>query len=735
MKTKTIAVTILLLSVFLFLTIGGTTVAWPERSVPLDETSLLQEAPTRQPPLDQPSQRTGYIPPPMDLSHLKGDQMPDGVSAQALPSAWDWRQAGMVTSVKNQKNCGSCYAFAAIANIESRLLKTGGAGAAIAGIDAPDRSENNAKECNWREVNNYSGGTSCDGGNAHDVANLVSQKGTVLESCDPYQDRNVNCKSTCQYQETLLDWWIISGNTVPATNVLKAYIQKYGPVFTTLYAGDLYSRPWENELKNYNGSYTLHNTSTRDPNHAVLIVGWNDSLQHAGGTGGWIVKNSWGTDWGGTCGYGADRGYFTIAYGSASIGTASSMMYGWQPYDPDGGLLHYDQAGWTTGWRNFGSRTLWGLVKFYPTKNTYASRVEFWTTDVTTDVDVYIYGDFDGNGPRNLRWSQLNLSFDEAGYHSVPVSPPLPVWAGNDVVAVVKFTIKSYGYPVPADDIGPSVRQRTYISATGADGTWDDLGVLSNDDVAIRLRTSDSALTTRTPTSTPTRTPTRTPTPTATRTPFTVTSRVLLPILFRPRQTGTPTPTPQHGARTITLQNGLDGYSGCTDARMSAEGADRNFAEDDLRVGARQGVASLIRFDLTGIPSNATILSAVLSVHSSGGEGSPGDAQVFVVWREWNEAQATWNRATSSDLWGEPGCNLAGSDRGASAQSDMVLGQTGWCTASLSADVQRKLSSPAGNKGWLIRQSASVPGMVFMYSSEHGAIEERPKLVVTYTTP
>ena len=89
MKTKTIAVTILLLSVVLFLTIGGTTVAWPERSVPLDETSLLQEAPTRQPSLDQPSQRTGYIPPPMDLSHLKGDQMPDGVSAQALPSAWD----------------------------------------------------------------------------------------------------------------------------------------------------------------------------------------------------------------------------------------------------------------------------------------------------------------------------------------------------------------------------------------------------------------------------------------------------------------------------------------------------------------------------------------------------------------------------------------------------------------------------------------------------------------------
>jgi C1A family cysteine protease len=74
----------------------------------------------------------------MDLSHLKGDRMPEGVSAAALLSRWDWREQGVVTSVKNQGACGSCYAFAAIGNIESKML--------IDGAGSYDFSENNAKE-------------------------------------------------------------------------------------------------------------------------------------------------------------------------------------------------------------------------------------------------------------------------------------------------------------------------------------------------------------------------------------------------------------------------------------------------------------------------------------------------------------------------------------------------------------------------------------------------------------
>lgn len=164
----------------------------------------------------------------MDLSHLKGDRMPKGVSTAALLSRWDWRQQGVVTQVQNQGDCNAGYAFASLANIESKLQVDG------AGIY--DFSENNAKECPWHDPN-------CGGSNYWEMAGWFSQKGTVLESCDPYVDGDVNCNDACPYVKTLLDWRFISYE-VPATNVLKGYIQTYGPVYASMYAGDASDTDW-----------------------------------------------------------------------------------------------------------------------------------------------------------------------------------------------------------------------------------------------------------------------------------------------------------------------------------------------------------------------------------------------------------------------------------------------------------------------------------------------------------
>jgi C1A family cysteine protease len=389
--------------------------------------------------------------------------------ALPLASSFDWRAAGMVTPVKNQQACGSCYAFASIANFESKVLVDGGA--------LFDFSENNVKECEF-----YA--SSCAGGNYWRVASFLAINGTVQETCDPYVPLNVACTSGCPYMKTLLEWCAISGDNVPATNVLKSYIQNYGPVYTTLYAGD--GDPWYTEFGTYDGTYTLYYTGLQAPNHAVLIVGWDDTLPHAGGQGGWIVKNSWGTSWGGTCGYGSEGGYFTIAYGSASIGSYSSFLQGWQDYDANGVLIYHDEGGYAAS-VGYGNPTAWGLCEFVAGEDTRIERVEFWTLDTTTDVDVYLYDDFGGVAPSNLLTSELNISYALPGYHSVELSTPLDVSSGEDIYAVVKITDASYTYPVAFDNAGPLDPGTSYLSSNGS-----VFNVFNSGDICIRLRGSEN---------------------------------------------------------------------------------------------------------------------------------------------------------------------------------------------------------------------------------------------------
>jgi len=208
-----------------------------------------------------------------------------------LPSSFSWLGLDGVTRVKDQGTCGSCWAFAAVAQIESRIKIE-------YGIDM-DLSEQQMIECNPY-------GADCGGGWATAVYNVAMTYGAIRHSAEPYENSN---GGACTQGESMpfgfvTSWNYIANDVVQMKNALlegpicSSYDADYP--FDEYVAGTCYDEP--------GGSFT---------NHLVLIVGWDD--RYCGGAGGWLVKNSWGPAWG-------DGGYFVIQYGAAMIGTSTTQI-------------------------------------------------------------------------------------------------------------------------------------------------------------------------------------------------------------------------------------------------------------------------------------------------------------------------------------------------------------------------------------------------------------------------
>ncbi len=446
-------------------------------SVLATEQIPLKQAPiTKYTPAPGQPERAGFVPPAVDVGPRRILPPPGAPDAKDLPARYDCREQGYVTSVKNQGACGACYAFSAAGNFESVILLDGGG--------TLDLSENNIKDCEYY-------GSGCDGGNAMRVANHASRNGMVLESCDPYDPAVVACDAGCSVIYNALGWAAICGATVPSAAILKQYINDFGPLQTTLYVGDGTDTTWRQTFNDYddnlNSDPLYYADDSHAVNHAVLIVGWDDTIAHAGGTGCWIVKNSWGTSWGNTCDYGAERGYFYIAYGSANIGEYSSYFHEFMPVQEDVDLLSYDEGGYSVAY-GASSTIFWGMAKFTASEASYLHRIEFWTTDVTDDIDIYIYDNFNGMSLSTLLATKTNLSYTTEGYHSAALTTPLELTASQDIYVAICFNNDSILYPLAADSAGPTESNTTYYSTNGV--TFSDLGAAASVDAAIRIRIS-----------------------------------------------------------------------------------------------------------------------------------------------------------------------------------------------------------------------------------------------------
>lgn len=201
-----------------------------------------------------------------------------------LPASYDWREKGAVTEVKNQGQCGSCWSFATVASIEGSNYLTNNQLVSL--------SEQELVDCSVSD-------NGCQGGlPSRAYEDLLENKaGLELENAYPYSAVQKGCKADTSLEKVFIDSWV---PVAKSEDMIAAALMQYGPLAIALnaepmqmYMGGI-SDPWF--------------CSPSGIDHAVTLVGFgSEKKEH------WIIKNSWGAEWG-------ESGYYRLVRGKEKCG-------------------------------------------------------------------------------------------------------------------------------------------------------------------------------------------------------------------------------------------------------------------------------------------------------------------------------------------------------------------------------------------------------------------------------
>jgi cathepsin F len=218
-----------------------------------------------------------------------------------IPTSFDWRTKNAVTAVKNQAQCGSCWAFSATETIESAWF--------LAGNSLPTLGPQQLVDCD-QECCQYDDQQVCDSGcegglpwNAYEY--VIKFGGMDTELSYPYEAVDGSCRAnTKNIAAKISNWTALTTDE----DQIAADLFAHGPVSVAMNAG------W---LQTYIGG--ISDPIFCDPkklDHAIQLVGYGVE----GSKEFWIVRNSWGASWG-------EAGFFRLIKGKGKCGinTAATL--------------------------------------------------------------------------------------------------------------------------------------------------------------------------------------------------------------------------------------------------------------------------------------------------------------------------------------------------------------------------------------------------------------------------
>jgi len=226
------------------------------------------------------------------------------IDVSALPASVDWNAAGKVTAVKNQEQCGSCWAFSTTGSTEAAY--------AIENSASPiSLSEQQLVDCS----DSY-GNEGCNGGLMDQAFEyIIANGGLCTEQAYPYTAQDGTCQTTCTNTVTISAYTDVTVNSEDALQTAVAQ----QPVSVAVDAAGL-------DWQFYSGGIVSDACGT-SLDHGVLAAGYGTSS----GTAYWYVKNSWGADWGAA-------GYIMLKRGTGS-GQPGECGIAMDPSYPTGASL------------------------------------------------------------------------------------------------------------------------------------------------------------------------------------------------------------------------------------------------------------------------------------------------------------------------------------------------------------------------------------------------------------